>query len=102
MRRLVATAAAALALIGVAVGGLSVARPTGRFGTARGGLGAVVVGIAGSVSGGMILAFAKGGPGSGNGVVGGAVALVLGVVAIALGGIALARSRGVVRPTAGS
>lgn len=100
MRRLVATAAAVLALVGATVGGLALARPTGCFGAARGGLGAVVAGTAASVNGGLILAFAQGGLGSGNGVVGGAVAVVLGVIAVGLGGTALARSRGAVRRTA--
>ena len=36
---------------------------------------------------------AKGGPGTGNGVVGGAVAVVLALVAMALGCLALAQSR---------
>ena len=39
------------------------------------------------------LFWVKGGPGSGNGVIGGAAALVLGLIAMALGGLALARSR---------
>ena len=34
-----------------------------------------------------------GGPGTGNGVVGGAVALVLGLIALSLGGLALGRCR---------
>jgi hypothetical protein len=45
------------------------------------------------VNGGLNLAIATGGPGTGNGVVGGAVALVLGLIATVLGGLALARSR---------
>ena len=44
------------------------------------------------VNGGLNLAIAKGGPGTGNGVIGGAAALVLGLIAMALGGLALARS----------
>jgi hypothetical protein len=39
------------------------------------------------------LAVARGGPGTGNGVVGGAAAFVLGVIAVAIGWVALARSR---------
>jgi hypothetical protein len=39
------------------------------------------------------LAIAKGGPGSGNGVVGGAAALVLGLIGMVIAGIILARSR---------
>ena len=46
-----------------------------------------------AVNGGLNLAIAKGGPGTGNGVIGGAAALVLGLIAMALGGLALARSR---------
>jgi hypothetical protein len=41
---------------------------------------------------------AKGGPGTGNGIIGGAVALVLGLIATVLGGLALARSRRTARP----
>ena len=45
------------------------------------------------VNGGLNLAIANGGPGTGNGVVGGAAAFVLGLVALAIGGLALARCR---------
>jgi hypothetical protein len=58
--------------------------------------GAIVALIAGpiaGINGGLNVAVATGGPGTGNGVVGGAAALVLGLIAIALGGLALARSR---------
>jgi hypothetical protein len=37
------------------------------------------------------LAIANGGPGTGNGVVGGAAAFVLGLIALVLGGLAVAR-----------
>jgi hypothetical protein len=95
-RRLWATAVAVLALVGVALGGLALARPDGRFGTASGRLGAVVALVAGLITaanGGLVLAVADGGPGTGNGVVGGAAALVAGLIATVLGGLALARSR---------
>ena len=95
-RRLWATTAAVLALVGVVIGGLALARPASRFGTASGRLGAIVALVAGLiavVNGGLNLAIANGGPGTGNGVVGGAGALVLGLIAMALGGLALARSR---------
>jgi uncharacterized protein DUF6223 len=52
-----------------------------------------VAGLIAAVNGGLVLAVANGGPGSGNGVVGGAGAFVLGLIAMALGGVALARSR---------
>ena len=97
-RRLWATTVAVLALVGVVIGGLAVARPASRFGTGNGNgrMGAVVALLAGLiavVNGTLNLAIAKGGPGSGNGVVGAAAALVLGLIALALGGLALARSR---------
>jgi hypothetical protein len=93
--RLWATTAAMLALIGVVIGVLALARPFGRFGTASGRLGAIVALVAGliaTVNGGLNLAIARGGPGTGNGVVGGAVAVVLGLIATVLGGLALVRS----------
>ena len=95
-RRLWATTVSVLALVGVVIGGLALARPASRFGTASGRLGAIVALVAGLiavVNGGLVLAIANGGPGSGNGVVGGAGALVLGLVAMALSGLALARTR---------
>src|SRR5262245_29560881 len=72
-RRLWATTVALLALVGVVIGGLALARPASRFGTDSGRLGAIVALIAGLiavVNGGLVLAIATGGPGSGNGVVG--------------------------------
>lgn len=95
-RRLWATTTVVLALLGVVIGGLALARPASRFGTASGQLGAIVVlaaGLIGVVNGGLNLAIANGGPGTGNGVVGGAAAFVLGLIAMGLGGLALARSR---------
>src|SRR6266404_1650022 len=95
-RRLWATTIVVLALIGVVIGGLALARPGSRFGTASGRLGAIVALVAGLiavVNGGLNLATANGGPGTGNGVVGGAGAVVLGLIAVAHGGLALARSR---------
>ena len=94
-RRLWATTVAVLALVGVLIGGLALARPASRFGTASGRLGAIVALVAGliaAVNGGLVLAIANGGPGTGNGVVGGAGALVLGLIAMALGGLAPVRS----------
>src|SRR6266545_426333 len=76
-RRLWATAAAGLALVGVVMGGLAVRRSAGRTGTGNGRLGAIVAlaaGLIALVNGGLNLAIATGGPGTGNGVVGGAAA----------------------------
>ena len=95
-RRLWATTDAVLALVGVVIGGLALARSANRFGAASGRRGAIVALMAGLmavVNGLLNLAIANGGLGSGNGVVGGAAAFVLGLIALALGGLALARSR---------
>ena len=94
-RRLWATTAAVLALVGVVIGGLALARSAGRIGNGNGRRGAIAAGVAGLISvvvGGLHSANSAGGFGTGNGVVGGAVALVLGLIAMALGGLALARS----------
>ena len=93
-RRLWATTV--LALVGVVIGGLALARSAGRIGTGnarRGAIVALVAGLIAVVNGGLNLAIAKGGPGSGNGVVGGAAALVLGMIGMVIAGIILARSR---------
>jgi hypothetical protein len=95
-RRLWATTAAVLALAGVVVGALALARPVGRVGAASGPSGAILAlaaGLIAAVNGGLNLAIANGGPGTGNGVVGGAAALVLGLIAAAVGGLALSRGR---------
>jgi len=52
-----------------------------------------MAGLIAAVNGGLNLALAKGGPGSGNGVIGGAAALVLGLIAMTFGGLALTRPR---------
>jgi hypothetical protein len=98
--RLWATTAAGLALAGVVIGGVALARPASRFGTASTPRGlplgtnvALVAGLIAVLSGGLNLAVANGGPGTGNGVVGAAGALVLGLIAMALGGLGMTRSR---------
>jgi hypothetical protein len=54
---------------------------------------ALAAGLVGVVIGALVVALAKGGPGTGYGIVGGYVALVIGVVAVVLGWLALGRSR---------
>jgi hypothetical protein len=96
-RRLWATTALVLALVGMAIGGLALRRSAGRIGAGNGSMWAIVALVAGliaAVNGGLNLAIAKGGPGSGNGVVGAAAALVLGLIGVVIAGITLARSRG--------
>ncbi|QOY85555.1 DUF6223 family protein [Paludibaculum fermentans] len=95
-RRLWATTAAVMGLVGVLVGSLARVRPTSRFGADSGRLGptvALVAGFLAAVSGGLNVAIANGGPGTGNGVVGGAAAFVLGLIAVALGVPGLTRRR---------
>jgi len=95
-RRIWATAGAALALVGVIVGGLALSRSSSRFNAASGRAAAIAAlgaGLIAASNGGLVVAVADGGPGSGNGVVGGAGAFVLGLIGMALGGLALVRSR---------
>ena|ERR1041385_3380204 len=94
-RRLWATIVAVLGLVGVVVGTLALYRAARRIGNhGRGGaITALVLGPIAALNGGLNLAIANGGPGTGNGVVGGAAAFVLGLIALALGGLALARRR---------
>ena len=61
-----------------------------------GRIGAMVAGMAGLIGvviGGLVVATAEGGVGTGNGLGGGVVAMVVGLIGMALGGLALARSR---------
>lgn len=94
--RLGAIVAALTALTGVCVGGLALARSTGRIGTGPGRRGAVVAlaaGLIGMALGGLVAATASGGVGTGNGLGGAIVALMVGLTGAALGGLALVRSR---------
>jgi Family of unknown function (DUF6223) len=95
VRRLWATTAVELGLAGVIIGSMALVRVARRIGN-RGRNSAtlaLVAGIIAMVNGGLNLAVATGGPGTGNGVVGGAAAFVLGLIGTALGGLALSRSR---------
>jgi hypothetical protein len=92
--RLVGSVAALVALAGVVVGGLALARSAGRIGHGqRGAIVALVAGLTGMVIGGLVVAAADGGPGTGYGIVGGFAALAIGLIATILGWLALARSR---------
>ncbi|MEV6966600.1 DUF6223 family protein [Hamadaea sp. NPDC051192] len=88
--RLFGTAAAFLALAGVVLGVLALIRPAAAR---RRAMLALATGAAGLIVGGFVVGLAKGGPGTGYGVVGGWAALAIGLVATVLGGLALARSR---------
>jgi energy-converting hydrogenase Eha subunit A len=94
-RRIWATIAIALGLAAVIAGSTALVRAARRIGN-RGHNGAILALVAGFLAvmnGGLNLAVATGGPGSGNGVVGGAAAFVLGFIGIALGGLTLSRGR---------
>lgn len=85
--RIVGAVAALAALAGVVAGVLALSRPAPRS------LIALVAGLFGIIVGGLVVVTADGGPGTGNGIVGGWVALALGLIAIALGGVARSRAR---------
>ena len=96
-RRIGASLAVVVALIGAVIGGRALlARVAGRLGAANGQRGAIValvIGPIGLVSGGLVVATAKGGLGTGNGLAGGVVAMLVGLIGMTLGWLALARSR---------
>jgi hypothetical protein len=95
-RRIWATTASMVALLGVVTGGLALRRSSvGAAARSARSTGAVTLacGLFAALNGGLNLALANGGPGTGNGVVGGAAAFVLGVVAMGLGAAVLVRSR---------
>ncbi|WP_284645220.1 DUF6223 family protein [Paenibacillus silviterrae] len=94
--RLRALVAVVLGLIGVVVGGLSLARSGGRFGNGNGRAGALVAmvaGLGGIVIAGLHLANSTGGWGTGNGRAGAVFAIVIGLTGMVLARLTLARSR---------
>ncbi|MFC9246219.1 DUF6223 family protein [Streptomyces sp. NPDC057136] len=116
--RLGAIVAAVVALTGMLVGGLSLARSTGRIGPGTGRIGpgtgrigtgsgtgpgtgsarlgavvAMAVGLLGVILAALHLANSTGGFGTGNGRAGAIVAAVLGLIGMVLGWLALSRSR---------
>jgi uncharacterized protein DUF6223 len=101
--RLWATAAALLGLAGAIIGGRALVRTVRRsVGGRQGATVALVSGVIAVVGGVLNLAVADGGPGTGNGVVGGAAAVVAGLTAGVLGGLTLARARRTPVPAAAS
>ena len=88
LQRLWATGAAGVALVSDIIAGVALARRATRRATV-----AMIAGLIAGINGGLVLAVANGGPGTGNGVVGGAAALVLGIAAVVLGGFAVSRAR---------
>lgn len=93
--RMAASTAAVIALLGVVIGGLAVVRSVRRIGNhgQRGAIVALVLGPIGLAIGGLVVATADGGVGTGNGVAGGRIAIALGLIGMALGWLALVRAR---------
>ncbi|WP_103341052.1 DUF6223 family protein [Amycolatopsis sp. CA-126428] len=83
-------------LIAVVLGVAGVVAGVRALSRGRGAVVALAGGLASVVIGGWVVAAAKGGPGTGYGIVGGYVDLVIGAVALVLGGLSTARSRGFV------
>jgi hypothetical protein len=84
---------AALGLVGVVYGLLALTRR-------RSGVVALACGVVGAAIGAFVVLMAKGGPGTGYGIVGGYVSLVVGVAAAALGGVARRRGARAAAPRA--
>ena len=94
-RRLVASTAVVVGLVGAVIGGLALAR-SGRIGVGNGRRGAIMallLGPIGLVIGSLVVATADGGLGTGNGLGGGVVAMIVGLIGGVFGGLGLVRSR---------
>jgi membrane protein implicated in regulation of membrane protease activity len=95
-KRQFALVALGLALVSVIFGWRSFRKSASRISNLTGKRGvivAIVSGLIAVIGAGLNLATANGGPGSGNGVLGSAQALVLGLTGMFLGGLAMARFR---------
>lgn len=91
--RLGATTGGLLGLAGVVIAVVALVRPAGPLATARRSRTAMTAGLIAMALGGLVAATAEGGLGTGNGLGGAYVALLLGLISTALGGLALTRSR---------
>jgi hypothetical protein len=95
-KRQFALVALGMALISVVFGWRAFRKSASRISTLdskNGPIIAIFIGLIAVIGGGLNLAAANGGPGSGNGVLGSAQALVLGLVGMFLGGLTLIRFR---------
>jgi uncharacterized protein DUF6223 len=88
--RLLATAAALLALSGAIMGVLALARSATQTRRRR-AIAAVSAGLPSTLAGILVVATADGGPGTGNGIVGGYAAIAFGLIAAGLGLLTLSR-----------
>lgn len=87
--RFVGTAAALISLAGAITAGLALAR---RHRTRQAGA-ALAAGLLGLVVGTLVVVTADGGPGTGNGIVGGIAAVAIGLITTALASLAMVRAR---------
>jgi hypothetical protein len=87
-RRAGASLSVLVALIGAVLGGRALSRAAGR-----GAVASLVLSPISLVGGALVVATAKGGLGTGNGLAGGVVAIMVGLIGMTLGGLALSRSR---------
>ncbi|WP_280217887.1 DUF6223 family protein [Nocardia neocaledoniensis] len=87
--RLGSSSAAVLGLAGVIIGGLALA----RSGTATRSVIALVAGLLAVAVGVLVAVTADGGLGTGNGLGGAFVAMLVGAIAAVLGGLGLRRAR---------
>jgi hypothetical protein len=89
--------AVVVGLIGAVIGGRALARTVGHTaGGNRGRRGAIIALVLSPIGlfiGGLVVATAHGGVGTGGGLGGAVVAMMVGLIGMALGGLALARSR---------
>jgi hypothetical protein len=95
-KRQLALVALGMALISVVFGWRAFRKSASRISTLNnknGPIVAIFIGLIAVIGAGLNLAAANGGPGSGNGVLGSAQALVLGLVGMFLGGWTLIRFR---------
>lgn len=90
--RLLATAAALVALIGVVLGASALARSATRT-RGRLAIAAVSAGLPSTIAGILVVTTADGGPGTGNGIAGGYAAIALGLIAAGLGLLTLTRAK---------
>ncbi|ADD42957.1 DUF6223 family protein [Stackebrandtia nassauensis] len=91
--RVWASAAAIVALGAVVVAAWALARARRSGNSRKWAIGSLVAGLVAAVNGVLTVVTADGGPGTGNGIVGGYIAVVVGAAAAVLGWLAVARAR---------
>jgi hypothetical protein len=91
--RLAASLASLIGLVGVAAGGLALARARRSANAPRRANLALLAGLISIAVGGLVVATAKGGLGTGHGLGGGILALVAGSMSVTLAGLTRTRAR---------